>query len=67
MIWLQKCGNALISGSGNKGDNLQGLEYSHSDIQQDVFYCVIFAVWSVWSNKSQVAISEADQRSIRRC
>lgn len=64
---LLQNGNPLISGSRNKGDNLQLLEYCDSNIQQDVFYCVIFAVWSVWSNKSQVAISEADQRSNWRC
>lgn len=43
MILLQN-GNPLISGSRNKGDNIQLLKYSDSNIQQDVFYCVIFAV-----------------------
>lgn len=67
MIRLQN-GNSLISGSRSEGDNLQLLEYSGCNIQQDVFDCVIFAVWSVWSNKSQVAILEADPRSdLRSC
>lgn len=43
MILLQNA-NPLICGSRNKGENLQLLEYSDSNIQQDVFYCVIFAV-----------------------